>query len=394
MRSFTRSARLFLFVVLATLLGPAVSLAEEASPPLSGLWITTPHPEFSLKPGDTGSIQISVRNAHLPPQRLALELEGMPEGWEAAIKGGGRQVSAVMVGPNETERLTLELKPPAGISAGTFALKVNARQDGQTITLPLIVRLSEAASGKLTLEPELPALRGTARSTFSFRIKATNGGSDQALFNLSARTPEGFQAKFKRGYGSEEITGLPINAGSSENITLDVVPSRTAAAGRYPIAVRLLGGDKSAETVLSLEVTGEPQLRMVGPQERLSGDAVAGQESSFTFTLVNGGSAPATDIEMSASPPSGWSVTFEPKQIASIAPNQTREVNVKIKPSERAVAGDYMVTLRSGGGGGLSESVQFRTTVRTSTIWGVAGLGVIAAAVLVLGGAVMRYGRR
>jgi uncharacterized membrane protein len=38
--------------------------------------------------------------------------------------------------------------------------------------------------------------------------------------------------------------------------------------------------------------------------------------------------------------------------------------------------------------------VQFRTTVRTSTIWGVAGLGVIAAAVLVLGGAVMRYGRR
>jgi uncharacterized membrane protein len=394
MRSFTRSARLFLFVVLATLLGPAVSLAEEASPPLSGLWITTPHPEFSRKPGDTGSIQISVRNAHLPPQRLALELEGMPEGWEAAIKGGGRQVSAVMVGPNETERLTLELKPPTGISAGTFALKVNARQDGQTITLPLIVRLSEAASGKLTLEPELPALRGTARSTFSFRIKATNGGSDQSLFNLSARTPEGFQAKFKRGYGSEEITGLPINAGSSENITLDVVPSRTAAAGRYPIAVRLLGGDKSAETVLSLEVTGEPQLRMVGPQERLSGDAVAGQESSFTFTLVNGGSAPATDIEMSASPPSGWSVTFEPKQIASIAPNQTREVNVKIKPSERAVAGDYMVTLRSGGGGGLSESVQFRTTVRTSTIWGVAGLGVIAAAVLVLGGAVMRYGRR
>ncbi|TWI76513.1 putative membrane protein [Bradyrhizobium huanghuaihaiense] len=394
MRSFKRGARFFLSVVLATLIGPAASLAAETSPPLTGLWITTPHPEFSLKPGEAGSIQLSVRNAHQPPQRLGLSLEGLPEGWEAAFKGGGRQVSAVMVGPDETERLTLELKPPAGISAGTFALKVNARQDGQTISLPLSVRLSEAASGKLTLEPELPALRGTPRSTFSFRIKATNGGSDQSLFNLSARTPEGFQAKFKRGYGSEEITGLPINAGSSENITLDIVPSRAAPAGRYPIAVRLSGGDKSAETALSLEVTGEPQLRMVGPQERLSGDAVAGEESNFTFSLVNGGSAPATDIEMSASPPSGWSVTFEPKQIGSIAPNQTREVNVKIKPSERAVAGDYMVTLRSGGGGGLSESVQFRTTVRTSTIWGVAGLGVIAAAVLVLGGAVMRYGRR
>lgn len=393
MRTFTRGTRLFLFVVLAILIGADGSLAEEVRPPLSGIWITTPHPEFTLKPGETGSIPLSVRNAHLPPQRLALTLDGVPEGWEATFKGAGRQISAVMVGPDETERLTLELKPPAGILTGSIALTVSAAKDGQTLSLPMTVKLSEAAAGKLTLEPELPALRGTARSTFSFRIKATNGGAEQSLFNLSARSPEGFQAKFKRGYGAEEITGLPINAGASENITLEIVPARNAAAGRYPIAVRMSGGDKSTETSLSVEVTGEPQLRMVGPQERLSGDAVAGQEASFPFTLVNGGSAPATDIEMSASPPSGWSVTFEPKQIASIAPNETREVNVKIKPSERAVAGDYMVTLRSSGSG-LSESAQFRTTVRTSTIWGAAGLGVIATAVLVLGGAVMRYGRR
>lgn len=391
MKSLMRGARVFLFVVLATLIGPAASLAEDV--PLSGLWITTPHPEFTLKPGEAGSIQLSVRNARLPPQRLALSLEGAPEGWDATFKGGGRQISAVMVGPDETERLTLELKAPAGLSSGTFAMSVNANQNGQTIALPLNIKLSEVSGGKLALEPELPALRGTARSTFSFKVKATNGGAEQSLFNLSARTPEGFQAKFKRGYGAEEITGLPINAGASENITLEIVPARNAAAGRYPIAMRVSGGDKSAETSLSVEVTGEPQLRMVGPQERLSGDAVAGQEASFPFTLVNSGSAPATDIEMSASPPSGWSVTFEPKQIASIAPNESREVSVRIKPSERAVAGDYMVTLRSSGSG-LSESAQFRTTVRTSTVWGAAGLGVIAAAVLILGGAVMRYGRR
>jgi uncharacterized membrane protein len=66
---------------------------------------------------------------------------------------------------------------------------------------------------------------------------------------------------------------------------------------------------------------------------------------------------------------------------------------MKVTPSERAVAGDYMVTLRAAGGP-VSEDVQFRTTVRTSTLWGVAGLGAIAAAVLVLGVAVMRYGRR
>jgi uncharacterized membrane protein len=388
----TRSPRLFLFVVVSTLLLPSAILAQDP-PPLTGLWLTTPYPEFALKPGETGSIQLTIRNSRLPPQRLALELEGTPKGWEWAFKGGGREVSAVMVGSDESERLTLELKPPPDVATGEFALKVNARQDDRIIALPLSVKLSETAAGKLSLEPELPALRGTARSTFSFKIKATNGGTEQALFNLAAQVPEGFQAKFKRGYGSEEITGVPIDAGSSENITLDIVPSRTTAAGRYPVVMRLSAGDKSAETSLSIEVTGEPQLRIVGPQERLSGDAVAGQDSSFTFTLVNSGSAPATDIEMSASPPSGWAVEFDPKEIASIPPNSTREVTAKIRPSERAVAGDYMVTMRAGGGG-LSESVQFRTTVRTSTMWGAAGLSVIAVSVLLLGGAVMRYGRR
>jgi uncharacterized membrane protein len=386
------SARLFLFVVVSTLFLPAAAVAQDAPVP-TGLWLTTPYPELSLKPGEASSISLTVRNSGLPPQRLALELEGAPKGWEWAFKGAGREISAVMVGPDQTERLTLELKPPAGTAAEAFALKVNARQDHQLIALPLSVKLSETAAGKLTLEPELPALRGTARSTFSFKIKATNGGAEQALFNLAARVPEGFQTKFKRGYGSEEITGLPIDAGASQNVTLDVIPSRTTAAGRYPIVMRMSAGDKSAETTLSIDVTGEPQLRMVGPQERLSGNAVAGQESAFPFTLVNSGSAPATNLEMSASPPSGWTVEFEPKEVASLAPKATREVNVKIKPSERAVAGDYMVTLRAGDSG-LSESVQFRTTVQTSTLWGAVGLGVIAIAVLVLGGAVMRYGRR
>jgi len=144
---------------------------------------------------------------------------------------------------------------------------------------------------------------------------------------------------------------------------------------------------------VSLEITGEPQLRLVGPQERLSGEAVAGKETSFAFTVVNAGTAPASGIEMAATPPTGWNVEFEPKELGQLAPNSTAEVNVKITPSEKAVAGDYMVSLRAENDA-VSESVQFRTTVRTSTMWGAAGLGIIAAAALILGGAVTRYGRR
>ncbi|WP_245410279.1 NEW3 domain-containing protein [Falsochrobactrum shanghaiense] len=399
MRTFT--ATLMAAALGAMLMAP-LPLGAQENPSaqqfaeLSGFWLTTSWPEMTIKPGETQSVSLSLRNEKLPPQRATIEVSGVPEGWAWSLKGGGREVTAAIVSPDSTERLTLELTPPEDASTdGEHAIEVRASTATETVTLPLVVRLSEteeAASG-LSLEPELPALRGTARSTFSFKIKVKNEGAEDGLFNLTASVPAGFQTRFKKGYGSEEITGLPIAAGATETVTMEVIPSRGVAAGRYEAGFEVSGEGLSGTTQLSLDVTGEPQLAIVGPQERLSGEAVAGRESSFTFTLVNTGTAPATDLELSATPPSGWTVEFEPKDVAQIAPNSTGEVNVKITPSEQAIAGDYVVSVRASNDT-VSESVQFRVTVKTSTLWGAAGLGVIAVAVLVLGGAVMRYGRR
>ncbi|MBI1622608.1 COG1470 family protein [Aquamicrobium zhengzhouense] len=384
----------------ASLIVPSPLLAQEtdarAQSELQGLWLTTSWPELKIKPGETHSVSLSLRNEKLPPQRASIEISGVPEGWEWALKGGGRDVSAAIVSPDSTERLTLELTPPQ--DAGTddaHAIEVRAQTARETITLPLLVSLSQAEEDVtgLSLEPELPALRGTARSTFSFKVKVKNEGAEDGLFNLAASVPNGFQTRFKKGYGSEEITGLPIAAGATETVTMEVVPSRGVAAGRYEAGLEVSGEGMSSTVQLSLEVTGEPQIRIVGPQERLSGEAVAGKEASFTFTLVNTGTAPASDVELNATPPAGWKVEFEPKDIAQIAPNEAREFNVRMTPSEQAIAGDYMVGIRTSNDV-VSENVQFRVTVKTSTLWGAAGLGVIAAAALVMGGAVMRYGRR
>lgn len=381
---------------LAATLASVPAIAQEQpteAPELRGFWLTTPHPELAIRPGETESIALTLRNANLPPQRASLEVSGVPDGWTWSLKGGNREIGAVIVSPNATEEVKLELTPPAGTTGESFPIDVKARYGTETADLPLVVKLSNEGDGGLELKPELPALRGTARSSFSFKVEVTNNGAEETLFNLAANVPEGFQTRFKRGYGSEEITGLPIEAGASENVTLEVTPARSAPAGSYPVVMEVSGGGTTASTELSIEVTGQPEVALAGPQERLSGQAEAGKEASFPFTLANSGSAPAADIELSATPPSGWKVEFEPERIDMLAPSATSEVNVKITPSERAIAGDYMVAVRASGGS-VSESQQFRVTVNTSTLWGVAGLGVIAAAVLVLGMAVMRYGRR
>ena len=153
-------------------------------------------------------------------------------------------------------------------------------------------------------------------------------------------------------------------------------------------------GEKAkAQTRLTLDIAGQASLSLSGDDGRLSGDAYAGQEKSFPLVLHNSGSAPAQDIELTASPPSGWKVTFEPKQVAELAVDGEQKVNALVTPAPKALAGDYMVTMRASGSG-QSESADYRVTVMTSTLWGMTGIGVIGAALLVLVGAVGRFGRR
>lgn len=157
------------------------------------------------------------------------------------------------------------------------------------------------------------------------------------------------------------------------------------------------GGKAQAQTTLIAEVAevpGKPSLNIIGPGGRLSGEAYVGEETSLDLIVENTGDAPASNIKLTASEPSGWTVNFEPEEITQLGSGEQVEVMVKIKPAEKAVAGDYEVTFRARPDNGTSDSADFRITVRTSTLWGVVGIGIIAVAVVIVGLVVMRFGRR
>ncbi len=96
---------------------------------------------------------------------------------------------------------------------------------------------------------------------------------------------------------------------------------------------------------------------------------------------------------MAATPPQGWKITFEPKTIDRIAPNENKEVQALITPPAKSVAGDYMTTMRASARG-EAASANFRIQVATSTMWGLVSIGLIGLALLILLGAVAIFGRR
>jgi uncharacterized repeat protein (TIGR01451 family) len=384
-----------LFISSALLATPVMAQVTTNSTPTAptGFWLTTPFPELTLPAGQSGDIPLTLKNTGLPPQRAELSVTGLPTGWSSKLTGDGNDVTAVMVGDNDSEDVTLDLTPPKGATSGTYKFEVDAKYGGSTTTLPISVTLSSQKPGGLKLEPELPALQGSPTTSFDYQVKITNNSAKDELFNLSAKVPDGFTTSFKHGYGTAEITGVPIKAGANDTITLEVKPNPSVTAGKYPVELDVSGGGLSASAPLSLQITGSPTLSLTGPDQRLSGEASAGQATTFPFTVTNTGSAPAQDVKMSASAPTDWTVTFDPATIPSLAPNATQNVNVSITPSDKAIAGDYVANI-SANGQGVSQSEEFRVTVNTSTIWGIVGLIVIAVAVIILVLAVLRYGRR
>jgi uncharacterized membrane protein len=367
--------------------------AEEAKNDVKGIFLLTDYPAVTLRPGSTSSINLKLQNYGSPPERLALSVAGVPSGWTATLIGNGQPVSAALPATNSSVSLELRLDVPKDAAVGTTNLTVNAQGGGVNASLPVAVTLATDLPAKLALNPQLPELRGTSKSNFEFQLGIKNDSGKKVTVSLAATAPPNFDATFTEQYGSQELNALPLDPGQSKDVKLKVRPPNTIAAGKYKVTAKVSADDATATSDLVLDITGQPKIDITGREGLLSARASAGVETSIPVVLTNTGTAAAEQIELSGSGPSGWKVSFEPKTVDKIAPNENKEVQALVTPTAKAIAGDYVTTLRASARG-ESSSQTFRIAVVTSTMWGIWGVGLIGIALLVLVGAVAWFGRR
>src|SRR5580692_1474625 len=379
---------------LVLLTAAAADAADKPSNGITGVYLTTRYPALTVRAGETTSIDLSLRNFNHPPEQLALSVPDVAQGWKATILGGGQPVASAIVAPDTEEKLQLRLEPPAGTGPGEYHFLVDAKGGGNDLKLPITVTIGQELPAKLKLTTNFPSLRGTATTSFKFRVTVANDSGRDATINFSADAPKNFQVTFTEAYGSQQLTSIPIEAGKSKDIEASVALPRETPAGDYKLTLHAKTEQASADLNVSLTIIGQPRLALAGEGGRLSGEAYAGQDSQLTLVLRNDGSEAARDIELSATTPEGWKTSFDPKQLPELAAGKSQQIKVSLTPSPRAIAGDYQTTIRANAAGGQSESANFRITVLTSTLWGAVGIGVIAVSLLVVVFAVARFGRR
>jgi uncharacterized membrane protein len=379
--------------------GGVTATAAADKPEVKGLYLLTDYPTISVRPGVTSTIAMRLQNYGLPPENFVVSVDGAPAGWTATLLGGGQPVGAAMPATDQSVSLQLRLDVPAGADTSSRTLTVmaegqaNAEGRANKVSLPITINLAKELPAKLTVTPSLPSLRGTPKSSFDYTVSVKNDSGRNLTVSLAATAPRNFETSFTESYGSQELTSVPVDAGASKDVKLKVRPPSSVDAGTFPIEMKATSGDATAMAQLSLEVVGQPRLTISGPDGRISAEAAAGNQSTVPVVISNEGSAAADNIELSGSGPSGWKVEFDKKTIDRIGPSQTAEVNALITPTAKSIAGRYQATLRAASRGEVASTV-FQVDVSTSTTWGMVGAGFIALALVVMFGAVARFGRR
>jgi uncharacterized membrane protein len=377
--------------VLASMLALAALTGFGSTALAAGtLTVTTPYPSVVVGPGSKVSFALTVKTTD--PARVDLSLAGTPDGWTAVVRGGGFDIGAVQTDGKNPTTASVDVTVP-DTATGKTELTLTATGDGQTVTLPLDIDVQASAAGTVTLSTDVPSQKGTATTTFTFNVTITNSTAQDLTFSVTAQGPDGWTTDAKLT-GSAQAASAIVKAGDTSSVTITSTPASGVAAGQYPINVTATAGGKQYQSQLGVEITGSYTLSMSTPNSVLSTQGNAGSATTQQLTLTNNGTAPVTNVNVSASGPTNWTFAFDQKTIASIAAGQTVTVNATITPSSDAIAGDYNLTFNAQGDQSTSASQTIRFTVQTSIVGGLIGVGLVVVVAIAIWLVFRRYGRR
>ena len=379
---------LFRSLVLGFLI-TALSGAIVPAAAQTGLRISTPYPAISVQPGASLNIPLTIQVRR--SARVELAVQGVGRGWRATLSGGGNEIQAVFAEPETPVEVALNVEVPEDAS-GSQTITVVGTAGGERSSLGLELNVASAAGGTISLDFDYPTLRGPADEDFQFNLTLTNDTPQQLTFAMQAQGPPAWSVSV-RPAGEVNAATVTVDSRGEQRLELTASAPPDTPAGAYRIRVAVSAGEHIARAELGVEVTGRTEMEFNTPDQRLNTTASAGSVRDFPVVVTNTGTSPLQNVALSGSGPSEWDITFEPETIPDIRPGDSTTAVAHITPSGSAVAGDYALSMTARAED-VAETLDVRVTVETPPIWGLVGIGLIAAT---LGGMVWvfrRFGRR
>lgn len=374
---------------MALMLVSMPALAQEEPTVVESIRISTPYPSVAVEAGDQASFALSLVAPQ--PTPMTLEATGLPDGWTGVFRGGGFEIDGVTAGP-EAPELSLDVGVPVDAAEGTYDIGVSASGGGASLSLALQIRVSAQAGGEVTLTPDFPGLRVPTGETASFSVELRNDTPSDLEFELSSSGPAGWEVTAEPAT-EPQATTMQVEAGSTAQITVDATAPAGVESGQYPVSVQASSPDTEVQADMIVEIVGSFSLELGTPDQRLSTEVSSDGSTDIILVVTNSGTAPISNVELSATAPSNWDVTFAEQVVPQLAAGESANVTATVTPSDQAIAGDYVITFRADSAE-ANSTVDIRTTVNPSAIWGFVGVALIVLVLVGLAWVFRRFGRR
>ncbi|MDR0549451.1 MAG: hypothetical protein LBI10_08630 [Deltaproteobacteria bacterium] len=354
-----------------------------------------------LSPENEISLEITLQNTGFRGDSFDFEITKAPEGLTTEITRFSSAFTGIFLAGEERATLNLLLWPPAGqdrIPEGEYelAFRVKSRAGGKTIEDKTILKVAnrQKSPQALTVTTSYPEISGPSDGRFSFSLDIKNNVADDALVNLIASVPQGWEATFKPGYEEKQISSIQIPKSQSRSVVLDINPVYRAPVGTYPLTVKAETPQGTAVTDLVINLTGTYKTRLVTANDLLSMATEVGKPVTVSLYVINDGSATQKEISFMPIKPDNWRVEFKPEKLLDV-PGRGEPVLVEmtVTPAPNALVGDYALSVSSQGEKS-QNNLDFRVTVRAGATWTWVGGALIILVVAALALTFRKLGRR
>jgi uncharacterized membrane protein len=391
-----------LVVIALVLISPGFCPAqqEEKDRPVRSIFMAAEYPGVQVPMDETVSMDIIFHNKGKTDENVDIRMAEIPQGWDARVKSYRFTVTGVHVPAGTDKTLSFEAVPGKEVSPGNYEFRLEAQTDdgkfkmGQKIVVAVTATEAKSEQDRgVKLTTSYPEIRGPSDATFEFSVEVESKLEKDAVFDLFAQGPKGWDINFKPAYESKYISSLRLQSNRNQTIAVEVKPALMAAAGRYPIGIRVSSGEAKGEVQLAVILTGTYDLEVGTASGLLSLNAGRGTPANLSFYVKNSGSAANHDIKFMSFKPENWDVKFKPEKIDVIDPGDLKQIELTITPYEDALVGDYSISVNVEGEK-ASKMIEFRTTVKASAAWGWIGIAIIVAVIGGLFGIFRWLGRR
>jgi uncharacterized membrane protein len=353
----------------------------------SDLSVYTTNTKVSISPGESVDYKIDITNNGQETKICDISITGIPRSWTYSVKSGAYSVQQISILPGEMKQLSLKVEVPLKVNKGNYHIKVNAGG----ILLPLVINVSQQGSYVTEFTSDQANMEGHSKTTFTFRTKLLNRTAEKQMYSLQSDLPRGWRIAFKPN--NQPATSVDVEPNSTTRISIEITPPQNISAGTYKIPVSAVNNLTSADLELEVVISGTFDMVLTTPTGLVSTKITAGDEKNVEFVISNTGTVALSRIRIGSTKPSGWEVTFEPSEIATIEPGQNALITATIKADKKAIAGDYVtnITARCSE---VTSQLSFRVAVKTPMLWGWIGILII---ILALGSIILlfrKYGRR